>query len=212
MVYTSGEIVKGFDDIPPMPCTVVKYGIGTEHTLGILRLHGCAVHRHSTHFFPHDSIRLHQQFEVYSVKDKPFANQGDSGAMVFLVSQENTEIKLKALGLLVGGTDHGTTIVTPIWAILERLNLPLNLLPFDNSLKTTDLLSNDNDRLQQLERDVDTLKAGVSTLHSRLEETTQTTQRTEQNIVIMDTKIEEIKNSVANKQDIEMILQLLSKK
>ena len=220
MVYTSGEIVKGFDEIPQMPCPVVKYGIGTGPTVGMLRLHGSAVCKHSTDFLPNDYIRLHQQFEVFSInireggskEAQPFAKEGDSGALVFLISKDKTEIKLKALGLLVGGTDNGTTIVTPIWAILEHLNLPLNMLSFDGSLMETDLSRGENDRLQRIEKDVDDLKAGVSTLYSRLEETTQTTQRTEQNIVFMDRKIEEIRTSVANKQDIETILQVLSKK
>ena len=211
MEYTSGEIVKGFDEIPPMPCSVVKYGISTGHTVGMLHLSGSAVYKHSTSFFPNDYIRLHRQFEVYSIKDKPFALEGDSGALVFLISQDKNEVKIRALGLLVGGTDYGTTIVTPIWAILEQLELPLRLLSF-GGLKETNFSKDENDRLQRIEKDVDSLKAGVSTLYSRLEETTQTTQRTEQNIGLMDRKIEEIRTSVANKQDIEMILQLLSKK
>lgn len=181
MEFTSGEIVHDFEEIN-CPCTVVKYGIQTGHTIGILRSCGPAVHKRSPSFNPDDRIQLHQQIEVFARKgdqDKPFADEGDSGSLVFLVSRIGNKTSIRALGLLVGGTNYGSGIVTPIWAVLKKLGLPQQLMPFHERAAESQSLNNDNERLQKIESDVASHKVN-----------------TEQRFCIIEQKIDNIDTSM----------------
>ena len=71
-----------------------------------------------------------------------FADEGDSGSLVFVFSENNGEQDMRVIGMLVGGTTHRTGIVTPIWAILDNLDLP------------DQLLASDEQRIRKLYRDV----------------------------------------------------------
>ena len=133
LVFNSGEIIQNLDDIK-IPCTVVKCGATTGLTIGLLRSYGSAVHIRRPSFHPDDRVRLHQQLEVFSITE-PFAEEGDSGSLVFSVCTVGDTTEGKALGLLVGGTDNGISIVTPIWAILNKLQLPLPLYFFNGSVR-----------------------------------------------------------------------------
>ena len=63
---------------------------------------------------------MHQQLEVFSIAE-PFAKEGDLGSKVFSVCTVGDTTEIKALGLLVGGTDNGISIVTTMWAIFNKL-------------------------------------------------------------------------------------------
>ena len=69
---------------------------------------------------------------MYPEHSSAFADEGDSGSLVHLVSENNGEQSIRAIGMLVGGTTYGTGIVTPIWAILDNFDLPNQLLASDD--------------------------------------------------------------------------------
>ena len=178
MRFNSGEVIKCINEVPK-PCNVAKYGAGTGHTSGTVRLFGPAVR--VTSYVP--EVLLHQQFEIVSsLPNEAFSKEGDSGALVFLLSDLNSGLNIRALGLLVGGTSHNTTIVTPIWAVLGKFNLPLKLLKFESE---SCLLPPRNSRLDGIEKDVEELKSNVSEL---VEKTLQTDQR----MNVMEGKIDQV--------------------
>ena len=167
LVFNSEEIIQSFDAIK-LPCHVVKYGATTGLTTGLLRSYASAVHIRRPSFHPDDRVQLHQQLEVFSIAE-PFA-EGDSGSLVFSVCTVGDTTEIKALGLLVGGTDNGgISIVTPVWAILNKLQLPLQLYCFDGSARKLNTPSDENIRLQKLDADVGDLKVGLSNVNSRLD-------------------------------------------
>lgn len=185
-VFNSGEIIQSLDEIE-LPCHVVKYGGSTGLTIGLLRSFGSAVQERRPSFHPDDKVQLHQQLEVFSI-ERLFAEEGDSGSLVFCVCRKDETIVLKALGLLVGGSTNGNGIVTPIWAILNKMHLPLQLFCFDVSQRKYDKSALESSSLQMLKADVDVLKAGLSNVNSRLDV---------------------ISTSMAKKEDIDKILQHL---
>ena len=165
-VFNSGEIIKSFDEIN-FPCPVVKFGATTGLTMGVLRSFGSAV-QVGKFSLPGDNIQLHQQLEVLS-EGQMFAKEGDSGSLVFCTFRNGESTELKALGLLVGGTANGNGIVTPIWAILDKLQLPLQLFCFDDSHKKNNESTLESSNFQMLKADVDDLKTGLSNVNSRLD-------------------------------------------
>ena len=183
MQFNTGAVIKCINEVP-IPSTVLKYGASTEHTIGTVRLFGPAVHVHTTSFRPEDKVRLHNQLEVMSNTLVPFSDEGDSGSLVFLMNDSKSGSNIRALGLLVGGTDYGTTIVTPIWAVLNTLNVPLQLHAFETEPCP---LSSDlpTSRLDGVEKDVDILKSNVSEL-------VENAQQMGQKINDIEGKIEQI--------------------
>ena len=123
MVFDSGEIIHNWDEIPTA-CNIVKYGAATEHTIGQLNLVTFAARGYTCGYkppFTSQRKRLTKQIEVFSVTNQvSFAEPGDSGSLVFAVDQNQQRIR--ALGMLVGGTRYGSVMVTPIWAILGLLH------------------------------------------------------------------------------------------
>ena len=128
MVFNTGDIIYKHDEIPSV-CNIVKYGAATEHTIGQLNLSNV-----SAKGYRFTSRGYSKQIEILSTAT-PFAGKGDSGALVFTVTGDKDNYTIKALGLLVGGTDHGSTMVTPIWAVLgflkKHIQSPLSLYCFD---------------------------------------------------------------------------------
>lgn len=208
MLFNSGEVIKCLDEVP-IPCNVVKYGASTGHTIGTIRLFGPAVHAHTTSFRPEDNVRLHQQFEVISSSIEPFSDEGDSGSLVFLCTDIKSGLNIRAVGLLVGGTDYGTTIVTPIWAVLSKFNLPLKLLAFESeSCLLPPRLPRDS-RQEGVEKDVEELKSSMSNL-------VENAHQTDQKMIVMEAKIDQIgsqtqrtEQNIQNKLDMQHA-QLLS--
>ena len=123
MVFDSGEIITNWEEIPKT-CNIVKYGAATEHTIGLLNQVSCAARGYKCGYKPPflpERKLLTKQIAVSSVKGQAFAEQGDSGSLVFVVTEEHNRQKIRALGMLVGGTKHGSVMVTPIWAVLGIL-------------------------------------------------------------------------------------------
>ena len=123
MVFDSGDIINSWEEVPHT-CRVVKYGATTEHTIGVLNptcisARGYKCKQELDINTPRKP--LHGQIEVWSVNNQPFARPGDSGSLVFAVTGEQNQQRVRALGMLVGGTKHRTVMVTPIWAVLGLL-------------------------------------------------------------------------------------------
>ena len=76
---------------------------------------------HFRGFHGGSSFELACQIEIFNIPDKvrKFADCGDSGAPVFIFSAN----QLIAVGMVVAVTSWDTTVVTPIGAILESLQL-----------------------------------------------------------------------------------------
>ncbi|XP_053391968.1 uncharacterized protein LOC128554682 [Mercenaria mercenaria] len=78
------------------------------------------------HFWDYEQFRitLHKQLCVHATDSNgqpiPFAAEGDSGSLVFK-KEENGE--LVSVGIVEGKTSFGTTVVTPIKPILQKLGV-----------------------------------------------------------------------------------------
>ena len=122
MVFDSGEIIHNWEEIPKT-CNIVKYGAATEHTIGLMNQVSFAARGYTCGYkLPFSSQRklLTKQIEVFSARGQAFAKPGDSGSLVFVVTEEDNQQKIRALGMLVAGTKHSVA-VTPIWAVLGIL-------------------------------------------------------------------------------------------
>ena len=137
MVFNSGDIIHNWDEIPNY-CRIVKYGAETEHTIGYLNPINVAVRgfRFKGKLpFTTRPKQLIKQIDIRSLDSQPFAEPGDSGSLVFAVTGEPNNYEVRALGLLVGGTKHGSATITPIWAVLgllkRHIKSPLSLYCFN---------------------------------------------------------------------------------
>ncbi|XP_062578680.1 uncharacterized protein LOC134240617 [Saccostrea cucullata] len=115
-----------------------KSGTSSGFTKGYLKLNGLAVKYHdpSIPFSNSPSFcgfHYYSQLEINHLKGlKDFAQAGDSGALVFQIDPQgcDKDDKLVCIGMVVGGTSFGTTVVTPIASVLDELKvkfLPLKL-------------------------------------------------------------------------------------
>ncbi|XP_060580145.1 uncharacterized protein LOC132736945 [Ruditapes philippinarum] len=112
---------------------VVKYGMKTKLTSGKFYSFGSGIKLETVGYsFSKDkAAKFKPGKSVYELADQirirddcgKFSEAGDSGAMVF-VTDENKD--LMALGILTGRNKKGNvTFVTPIWNILEEIEMPL---------------------------------------------------------------------------------------
>lgn len=152
--FFEGETLNAFDSIHMAQgdhYEIVKYGAQTKLTYGRVQITGAAINNWNPKNLPHEKIRLHQQIEVNPMFPVlKFADIGDSGSPVFLVSENSGEQSMRAMGMLVGGTTYGTGIVTPIWAILDKFDLP------------NQLLTSDEQRIQKLNRGMNNMTTGMN--------------------------------------------------
>lgn len=101
---------------------VYKYGFETKLTIGACRVIGASVRTRVLTNAPF-SIVLHDQIEIESVGNTPFADYGDSGAIV--LTYHGTE--LIAVGILEGKSEmDGVYLITPISPILKQLATDAN--------------------------------------------------------------------------------------
>ena len=135
MVFNSGEVVGSFEDIP-LACNVVKYGAGTEHTIGKLNFRSVVARGRTAR---NEVCNFYGQIEVTQLNGSgEFATDGDSGSLVLVTthSERYRHGRIRALGVYVGNLEHGGALVTPIWAVLHKLHVapPLRLLSFETQL------------------------------------------------------------------------------
>ncbi|XP_062618669.1 uncharacterized protein LOC134280282 [Saccostrea cucullata] len=113
----------------------IKCGARSGLTKGSLSVNGMAARCRDAHLCltnpPSQNAQVYlSQLENTGIPPKPFALQGDSGALVFQVDPRNNEDgddHLFCIGMVVGGTSYYTTVVTPIEPILESLNVKLHV-------------------------------------------------------------------------------------
>ena len=189
MVFNTGDIIHNYGEIP-FACNIVKYGAATGHTIGQLNLSKVSAKGYR---FTRGRGHYCKQIEIFSM-GAPFARKGDSGALVFTVMGDKDNYAIKALGLLVGGTDHGSTMVTPIWAVLgsleKHIQSPLSLYCFDINTqfhhqdkdKARDnirlrgvekQLFSHGERFEKIESQIDEMKDNIQAIHAEHDKRSQ---------------------------------------
>lgn len=119
MVFRSGKICERGNlhkgDV------VLKYGACSEVTRGVFRTNGGAIRQnHMVGKLGNFDFLLRNQIEILNVGSRPFAEHGDSGALVFV--QDNGE--LLAIGVLEGDMGDSRYMITPICDVLRALGMP----------------------------------------------------------------------------------------
>ena len=228
MVLDSGEIIHNWEEIPKT-CNIVKYGAATEHTIGLLGQVSFAARGYTCGYKPpflSERKLLTKQIEVFSVKGQAFAEPGDSGSLVFAVTEEHNRQRIRALGMLVGGTKHGSVMVTPIWAVLgilrdkqliksssSLLSFPLPPAASDSSESEQDsdeagettLPVRNNAVINELKSEVTEIKTKMNITDQKIEENHASIKGDlATKINILDQKIEE--NHASIKGDLETII------
>ncbi|WAR16106.1 hypothetical protein MAR_030700 [Mya arenaria] len=113
---------------------------------------------------------LHKQYEIAPLAENmPFADFGDSGAFVYCW---RSTCDLVCVGMIVGGTSNGTTVVTPINSVLKQLGVP-KLKNF-KKLKNEQLLKHLDAKVDRLESKFDTMQSGINQLLHRLNQSSRT--------------------------------------
>ncbi|XP_060556030.1 uncharacterized protein LOC132716726 [Ruditapes philippinarum] len=118
MRFNSGKSY-GLSRINDAP--VVKIGSTTHETVGIFKMSSPAVSVRPLSIIDARSLKftLHNQLEVCPLTDRyAFSERGDSGSLVFM-KRSDEDNEYICVGMVEGGTDYGTTIVTPITSILQ---------------------------------------------------------------------------------------------
>lgn len=109
---------------------VTKFGAATDFTRGTVSMDGPnlsvkAIYE-NIELFKDFKITLHNLIEVKTADISPtgellpFAQPGDSGALVFCKGEED---ELFCVGIVEGGTTSGTCFIMPIAPVLEELKL-----------------------------------------------------------------------------------------
>ncbi|XP_060560066.1 uncharacterized protein LOC132720096 [Ruditapes philippinarum] len=144
---------------------VVKFGSTTElrdgkiifDAMGVKELESCPL------FSGCATITLFNQIEVKDhTHGLPFADRGDSGALVFVVDDNNSQHT--CIGIVEGGTTYGTVVVTPIVPILEELNVPC-LKSFETEIN----LSHIHDNINNLKAHINIVESGVQGMHGDIQ-------------------------------------------
>ena len=164
MVFNCGTVVESFEEIP-IGCKVSKYGAASEHTEGLVNQVSVAVRGFEDAL---DGIQFYGQLEVIPPGTGVFATHGDSGCLTFLIT-DGFPYTIRALGMYIGSYGNGHCLITPIWAILNKFNLPLRLLSFQEQ-QQEQLMDVDerNDRWTVLENKVEDYGAAIEDIAGRV--------------------------------------------
>lgn len=209
--FSSGDILTSPEQIADLyirqnaACKIVRYDEENKKMYvrnGILSVDGTTCRFYC--WWPKDNneeCQLYQQIEIHpdvdqciESKDKRFAEKGDSGSLVFLVSA--TGDRVWAIGMVVAGIPStGSAIVTPIWTILETFNLPLRLESFENQ------------RLRKIEKTIMDLSKTIR------EQIKPSIEKAQQGILRIDQTLEkQEKRQTSMEENIKNILHLLKSK
>ncbi|XP_048749809.2 uncharacterized protein LOC125661715 [Ostrea edulis] len=115
---------------------VIKVGASSGLTIGSLRMGRSCAHimdECDVNIDGSFNIQLFGQLEVLPRIDptqpsdsrQPFVSDGDSGALVFAIYNDNPMV-LKCIGMVVARTSYGSCLMTPIDKVLDALGLPYN--------------------------------------------------------------------------------------
>ncbi|XP_060587128.1 uncharacterized protein LOC132742680 [Ruditapes philippinarum] len=164
IAYWSGKILE-LDEIRQLINTtetyVIKYGAETGITKGKI------LNDMTTTCFKHGNLNftLQNQVAIYGVK---FAEAGDSGALVFHCHEN---MPLSVIGVIEGGTNFDTCLVTPICAVLKSLGLspPLQMKAFENVPYEQRKLENMEERICRIEKTSERLESEFNAIQSKLD-------------------------------------------
>ena len=122
--YEMGYITRNVNTFREKP--LIKSGTSTGLTQGFFKLNGLEVRVHDGPLSYGDgtsrNVVMRGQYEIQKQMYPYFFDKGDSGSAVFV--KDGT--KLICIGLAIGITSFGTTVVTPIGEILDALGLKEN--------------------------------------------------------------------------------------
>ena len=191
--FHSGEILTSPQEIAELQtnknakCIIVRYDDTNKRMFictGVLKVSGTTLDA----YYPanlDEKCRLYAQMEIYPCPPaKEFANFGDSGSLVFLVNEHTDDIW--AIGMVVGGVSSGAAIVTPIWAILESLNLPKNLLSFENK------------RIKKIEHGMKHIQMQMEIVHHQMQTLADMHQQTQTHLTSMNNEIQQALAAINN--------------
>ncbi|XP_060604833.1 uncharacterized protein LOC132757540 [Ruditapes philippinarum] len=143
---------------------VIKFGSKTELRHGIIKFDTTSVKSLDASSLVHGyaPIQLFKQIEVKAPENGiPFADNGDSGAPVFVVEKNSQN---KCIGIVEGGTSYGTVVVTPIVPILAELDVPC-LKSFDTERE----FSNFQNKIENLETRVQTFGSDIHSITNNMQ-------------------------------------------
>ena len=119
--YEMGNITRDVNVFREKP--LLKSGTSTGLTRGFFKLNGLEVRIHNGPLSYGDGtsrdVVMRGQYEIQKQVYPYFFDKGDSGSAVFV--KDGNE--LICIGLAIGITSFGTTVVTPIGEILDALGL-----------------------------------------------------------------------------------------
>lgn len=139
-------------------------------------------------------IKVYGQLEVIPRIDpsqecgphQAFLNDGDSGAFVFIIANENPLV-LKCIGMAIAKTSHGSCLLTPINKIFDKLGLPYDCL--SNFTVQRGVLDNDSDILRNMMLKIsEQLMEVKTTMDTNVQETKKDREKMEE----MNTKLDRI--------------------
>ena len=136
--YSSGKIQVGPIPRSKQRNTVIKYGKESKLTIGHLHMSGMHIRAVNVELGLTENndgmestvkFMMFNQQEIFSSSPGLFFKAGDSGAFVFMMNDSEGK-DLHCIGMAIGSTSYNSCIMTPIDAVLEKLQLPANLKSF----------------------------------------------------------------------------------
>ncbi|XP_053383644.1 uncharacterized protein LOC123537265 isoform X2 [Mercenaria mercenaria] len=131
LLFNSGDVLDVSAKLEGRP-EVYKFGIATGITRGSFGLQGSVIRRKQVLEGQWEGFgyRLKNLIEILAIGGKPFAQIGDSGA---LVMKEGTGGDSVAIGMVQAGLHDGSRVfVSPICDILKSLGCPLSMKKFNS--------------------------------------------------------------------------------
>lgn len=141
-LYSSGDIVAHIDN-GMKGHQLIKFGATTGLTRGLLAVDGCHVRVENKELKLEETVygnkvsktfEMYNQHEIESVGNKIFFQEGDSGAFVYMLCDNNPE-DLRCIGMAIGITSYRSCIMTPIINVMQELGLPPKLKSFSRNRK-----------------------------------------------------------------------------
>ncbi|XP_053388956.1 uncharacterized protein LOC128551998 [Mercenaria mercenaria] len=128
LTYNSGNVCESSDI--HLRTEVYKYGMATGITRGSFALQGAVVRKEKMEVNGHHfGYSLKNQLVVLQIGSEPFAEAGDSGALVMIEDDHHDSV---AIGIVEGGI-KGRVFVTPICDILRAFRCSdLKMYKFNN--------------------------------------------------------------------------------
>lgn len=137
---------------------ILKVGASSDITLGSLKIGTTSAQMIDDFDVNVDNsfrIKVFGQLEVIPRIDpsqpsgphQAFLSDGDSGAFVFIITNENPLV-LKCIGMAIAKTSYGSCLLTPINKIFDKLGLPYDCL--SNFTVQKGVLDNDSDSLRNM--------------------------------------------------------------